>query len=608
MNQIENKIIKSTDIVSQEVETRLIKRLIHACIWEKLLPYYISESRLFVCLNSCNKTIIAHGVQFYSLGKFKINGKIFLRGNNTSTILKNINEFLSCIYLELIQDVELEKWQNFIKEINNCLENDILVTQHMVNFNANLTNNITKSKCSSLIEYISKHYTAEQQLIFFESWASKGHPYHPCHKMKLGFCTNDFMRFSPEFSQNIHLLIAAVEKSIMHVESEESIFDYNNWFSKQYPKQWHLFNEKLATAKLLISEYYPIFIHPWQHENILIKLFPSIIENKKLIFFKDINITVKATLSFRTLMVNDNCKQPQIKLPVAVRSTQAIRLISHASVENGPKISKILKQILETKNSFSQYIKFAYESCALHMNEDSIVAKNLAIIYRDNPANMLDKNQILVVVAALYEKSILTKLPLFVEIMQLAVGETLNAAIEYFNDYCRVVIRAHLDIFLIYGIALEGHQQNTIAVFENYFPVYMISRDLSGLRIDAPTLQKKGFNLKQYPNSATIISENFQATNRFLHTVLQYHLGEIVLLLAEHYKASENLFWKSVKNNILISFEELKCEVELERWQQEYKAILQDDWQIKGLLRMCLNANHYNDNVHVSVKNPLRDI
>ena len=79
----------------------------------------------------------------------------------------------------------------------------------------------------------------------------------------------------------------------------------------------------------------------------------------------------------------------------------------------------------------------------------------------------------------------MTKRPLFIEIQQAATGEALTGAQAYFDDYCRIVIRAYFDLFLLYGIALEGHQQNTIAVFENDYPNYMIARDLGGLRIHA---------------------------------------------------------------------------------------------------------------------------
>lgn len=608
MLNIENTIIDPVDSTAKNVEKNLIKRLIHACVGEKLLPYTISENNLFIYLNNSNQTIIANDVKFYNLSKFKIIGEVFLKSENKSFVLENVRDFLSLIYQELIDSLDLDKWQNFIKEINNCLENDILVTKYMADFNVNLENDITKFNCNSLTEYVSKHYSTAQQLAFFESWASKGHPYHPCHKTKLGFSKDDYIKYSPEFHQDIHIPLAAVKKRIMHVESSESNFDYNHWFSTEYPEQWSEFQKKINSMQLIVDEYHPIFIHAWQYENIVKSLFHTLIENKQLILLRGLGIITKASLSFRTLMLKDNPKQAHIKIPVAVHSTSALRIINPASIENGPKLTKIFKQILNMQNTFSQYIKFAYDDHALRIIDNNIEAtKHLAIIYRRNPVSLVSKNQIPIVVAALCQQSPINQLPLFIEIMHLAVGDTLVAAIQYFDKYCHIVLRAYLDLFLIYGIALEGHQQNTIAVFDKYDPVYMIARDFGALRIHAPTFQKQGFDFKPFPNSSIITDNISHVTSKFLDTVIQYHLGSIILLLADYYEVSENIFWKIIKNHIEKTFENLKDKVNPEYWHKTYEAILQDDWQTLGFLRMRLNTNH-NNYIFAHTKNPLRDI
>ena len=605
---ITTKTTHLTDNISKRVEESLIKRLLQACICEQLLQYFIEGNILCIPLNRIKKTIIAHNVQHLNLGKFKMDGEIILSEGNELNILNSVRNLLDLLHQELIDVVEPDKWKVFAKEIENCSANDVIVKKFMRQFNHNLSIKIKKSKCNSLLVYIDTHYSVEEKLIFFEAWATRGHPYHPCHKTKLGFSQTDYLEYSPEFNRDINLPLAAIEKSLMHFESEKGDLNYNNWFEMQFPQQWNNFRKKLNTHGLSENEYYPIFIHPWQFKNKLTFLFHSLIENKKLILFKDIAITTKASLSFRTLIIKNDSKKPHIKIPVAIHSTSALRTNSPASVENGPKLTKILKQIFTMENHFDNHLKLAYESCGLHIKHgDPDVVKHLGIIYRENPANLITKNQLPIVVAALYEKSPTNNLPLFIEIMHTAMGESLTGAIKYFEKYCQIVLRPYLNLLLSYGIALEGHQQNTIAVFENSNPVFMIARDLSGLRIHTPILQKKGFYFEAYPNSEIITNDRSEVTNKFLHTVVQYHLGEIVLLLAQYYLTSENVFWKIIKNNIDICFAELRNKVDPERWQQEHKAILADDWQVKGLFRMRLN-NLSKKYIYVNYKNPLRDL
>lgn len=591
----------------KQLDKQLIQRLLHACIREQLLPHTLIDNLLTIPLKRSKKNLLANNVQRFQLGKLKIQGDVVIVSQDQHHIITTVNELLTLIYQELNDVIDPAQWDKFAAEIINCNANDHLVANFRRSLNQHLAAEITQSHHHTLIQHIAAHYSAAEQLMFFEAWAAKGHPYHPCHKTKLGFSSKAYQKFSPEFNQDIHLPLAAIDKSMIHIESEENQFDYDYWFSQHYPEAWQLWQDKMHEQGLSVTQFSPLFIHPWQYENVITTLFHNVIKNKQLVYFKDACITTKASLSFRTLMVKNHSQQPHIKLPVAVHSTSAMRTISPASVHNGPKLGKILKKILTKENHFANHLQMAYEACGIHIHySNPEIEKHLGIIYRDNPANLIQSDESPIVVAALFEESPINQVPLFIEIMQITAGNTLEGALEYFDEYCRIVIQAYLDLFLIYGIALEGHQQNTLAVFKHLRPVYMIARDLGGLRIHAPTLQEQGFDFTPHPNSATITDDRQEATNKFLHTVIQYHLGELVLLLSQQYNVSETLFWKVVKSVLMTRFHALKSRVNPERWQQEYQAIMQDDWQIKGLMRMRLH-NVYNKYIYIHLKNPLRD-
>lgn len=599
-------IIKKVQSLSNQVEKNLIKRLLNNSIHEALLPYSIKENMLMIPLKRSNKIIVASDITNHHLQNVTIHGEVSLISQGRIKIIKTLRHLLKLIHYELEELVEKSQWKKFVTEIENCYQNGVLVAKFVKNFNRKLIDRIKKTERKTLIDFISR-YSIDEQLMFFESWATKGHPYHPCHKTKLGFDKKSYLKFSPEFSQDIHLPVAAIAKSDINLSAEQNDFDYNKWFAERYPLVWQCYREKISDLKLSENSYCPIFIHPWQYENILTKLFSDMIEKRHLILFNDVLIKAKASLSFRTLITKDS-RQPHIKLPISVYSTSAMRTISPASVHNGPLFSRILKQILERENYFSGYIKFCYETCGFHVkHEQPEIAKCLGIIYRENPAHFINDKQIPIVIAALFEKSPVTQLPLFIEMMQPAIGNRLTGVIDYFNHYARMIMCTYFDLFLIYGIALEGHQQNTIAVFENNVPAFMIARDFGGIRIHLPTLKQMGFDFEPHAHSATVTHDAQEVTNKFLHSVIQCHLGEIALLLSQHFETSEDVFWKVIKDNLALRFQELKNKVEPSRWQRERNSIMENDWQVKGLMRMRLN-DLYNKYIYVNLSNPLRAI
>jgi len=289
-----------------------------------------------------------------------------------------------------------------------------------------------------------------------------------------------------------------------------------------------------------------------------------------------------------------------------VQTTSTIRTVSPASTENGPKISKFLKMILQKENNFHGYLRFTPEFVGLHVKGcDDKAAKHLSAIFRDNVNNHLNNNEIGIVVAALFEQTPINKKPLCIEIMEFSGIKNINDIKMYFERYVNIVLSSYLDLYLLYGLALEAHQQNTIAVFCDGEPVCTIARDFGGLRLHLSSFKEKGFNLTPYPGSATLREERDEVRNKLLHTTYQYHLGEWVLHLAKYYNTPESDFWAIIRKITQQRFDVLQARIDPISLQQERQAILENDWPLKALLRMRLdNVSH--DYIYVPIDNPLK--
>ncbi len=589
------------------VENRLLHRLLQACVREKLLPSSFKENSLLISLTQNKKMIVLNGVRRFALDKFDYDGDILLISDNQTALLKNTSLFLSLLYQEIKEDIALNQWEKFAKEIENCAANDALSEECHEKFNQELILAIKKTSCNNLIEYLQSYFSAHEQFFFFERWATQGHPYHPCYKTKLGFDTKEYLTYSSEFNQEFPLAVAAISMSYLHLESEDNTFDYRRWFSEQFPMQWKAWLEKMGT--LSSTNYLPIFIHPWQYQHVIKNVFSDLIESNHFILFQDIFIVTKPSLSFRTLMSCELPHQPHLKVPVAVQSTSTIRTLSPAHIQNGPKIVKILREIFKNEYHFNHSIKLLNDICGLHIKGyPDDIAKQLSILYRQNPASLLESNKHFpMLVAAFFEISPYTHQPLLIELLASTTDLTIESVKRFFDDYCGIVLQALLDLYLLYGIALEGHQQNTLVVFESNRPCHLLIRDLGGIRIHIPTLNKRGYDFAAYPHSPIVCHDITEARNKFLHATIQCHLGEMVTLLSKHFHTTELPFWKIVKENIEIRFMALRHRLDKDQWEQEYRAILCDNWRAKGLMRMRLN-NVDSDYIFVQFKNPLRDI
>lgn len=605
---LEKKSDLNANQASHNAQQQCIARLLQAFLREQLLAVVAHNDKFIMPLPQPHGLLQLEHFTTSSLAHVEIQGAVFYLAPSQATPkqIVNVMELLAIIESALAPQLDLQRWQHFVKEIANHITNSTLSYENAKSRNATLTATMTKAGHDNLYQWLNEKGDPHNKSLFFEQWVSHGHPYHPCSKTKLGLSPQEVIRYSPEFRQHTDIYIAALHRDAIHIETMETGLFYCDWFFDYFPNikmPWLL---QLKLHKLDPNHYLPLPIHPWQATHEIRNRFASLIASRYLHIFDNVTMPTNPTLSFRTVAPVASSRQPHIKLPVAVQTTSAIRTVSPASTENGPKISKFLKIILQQEYYFQGYLRCMFEFVGLHVTGyDDQTAKHLSVIFRDNVTNCLNNDETGIVVAALFERTPIAEVPLFIEIMQSAGVKSLDDAKDYFHRYANMVLSSYLDLYLLYGVALEAHQQNTIAVFQHGEPVATIARDFGGLRLHLPTFREKGFNLAPYPDSTTCSEERTTVRNKLLHTTYQYHLGAWVFHLAKHYKVPESLFWHIVTEITVNRFEILKKRMTPQLWAQERYAILENEWALKALLRMRLNNVSHNY-IYVPIANPLK--
>ncbi len=451
-----------------EVNKHSLKQLLLAFLREDILPYHYQNATVIFDLQQSNYFMYVTRVKLVSLLRFTHFDSLILKHKATSlkqTITDPL-KLLDIVKNELESILNMDQWVKFCKEIANHLQNALLSTWKKYSVNT-LTDRNKKNSHHALNDLLKSPQMTVNGSLQFEQSVFSGHPYHPCAKTKLGFTIEDTINYSPEFQSKVGIYIAAVQEKYVHIESMQQNINFTEWFTECYPVAWANWVEELKKNNLKVGDYIPFPVHPWQvyYFTFISPLFKNYIENKIIIIFDKAKIIASPTLSFRTLLPIEDINSPYIKLPVAVQATSIIRTLSPISTKNMPRISNVLKKILITENYFSSRLGLLSESYGLHLKELNIEeAKHFTAIFRENITKQLAANEVAIVVAAFFEKSSLSETNLFIEIMELSGCLTYQDALGYFLHYADLVLGSYLDLFLLYGIALEGHQQNTLAI------------------------------------------------------------------------------------------------------------------------------------------------
>ncbi|APA83859.1 rhizoferrin biosynthesis protein FslA [Francisella tularensis] len=576
----------------------------------------INDTLFFYNINN-DKILKINNPILKSLNRIELTDQLTIQDCLTKreTSLENIEELINWAKDNNPQ-INHDDWQQFEYELDNSFENELSMNIYRGLRQKQLANTINSADYLNLWQWLTTTMSKNQQLAFLEQWGAVGHIYHPGSKTKIGLSKFENILYSPEFENEVNIIFGAIHKNIAHIEIIDNRIDnYQNWMIINYPEQYKIWYHELDNRGLDSNNYLMIPIHPWQAEHILPAKHKCLIDCQQLIIINDCKYTTKPSMSFRTMLpvaTKDKTLMPHIKLPVAIHATSVTRTVSPESVKTGPRISKILLEILAKENHLAKNMDILADIAGIHTTKacrkDDI--RQLSAIFRTNPEELLDSDEVACPLASLFVKTPQNQ-ALICDILELLDYNQPSQILAYFRKYTKITLTACLDLYLLYGIALEAHQQNTLVVFKENMPQKLLIRDLGGMRLHLPSFEASGFHLPKDTFSLTFTNSQTITRRKFIHACLQSNIGELVIQLSSHYKIAEGRFWTIVKDEIHQRFEYLKPRISPDKYKQEYTQILEKPWSIKALTRMRLNdklecdKDDMQGDIYINLKNPL---
>lgn len=485
-------------------------------------------------------------------------------------------------------------------DVANSVANDALARGHRLHWNAALRQAVEAAGGRGLVDHARRHHTPRDAAVLLEQWGSlEGHPFYPTWKTKPQLSPAEVEQLSPEFDARVPVRIAALRADMAYVERMPHVADYRAWFAEQFPEVWQRWKDGLAAHHLHEREWLPLPIHSWHLEHCVKDTYAAEIAEGVLVTDGP-DIDTRPTMSFRTMVPQLPGATPFIKLPLALWLTSEQRSLQAKSIHMGPRISTVIERILADEHGLEGRLEIFPEEVALHyrhaVRQEDRPGRHLSVAYRA-AAKALDRSDGLlpITVATLFTASPVSGRPLVTELIE--QGRAEQAAPEavgaYFRQYARTVTQPVVAIYLLYGIGLEAHQQNTsVLCAEDGSPRGLLIRDFGDGRTFAPLLEARGHTLQPYVHPGilpTVFSDDIEPVRTFvLDACFVCHLHELALALTHEYQLPPTWLWEILHEETAAAFDAVRERVEPALWHAERAQFLQAPWPTRSVLRMHL--------------------
>ncbi|WP_371869274.1 IucA/IucC family protein [Staphylococcus pragensis] len=464
-----------------------------------------------------------------------------------------------------------------------------------------------------LLDIISTH---EDSYLRSEQAVIEGHPLHPGAKLRKGLSAQENIYYSSEYGKEIHLKCVLIHESIANTQALSN--SYNNEIESILPELYAQISKELDES-INLSQYHLMIVHPWQYDYILKVQYQSELE-QQLIIPLNMSLPYYAGLSFRTLMPKYPKQLPHIKLSTNVHITGEIRTLSEQTTHNGPLVTKILNDILNNDSVFHEYrIKILDELAGIHfynINDPEDIqtdrSEQLGTLFRENIYQLIANDSIPMIPSSLVANYKYNEETPIVSLIQLfrqseGIDSFEEAAQLWLRDYSTQLLGIVLPLYIKYGIALEAHLQNSIALFNKDGSLNTIYiRDFEGLRIDEAQLNASGYATDDFHEKSRILTDSKTSVfNKAFYSTVQNHLGELVLTVAKVIEDTsfEETMWRQISDIIQQILVDLN-DVEEERLNTISSTLFAEtiDYKCVTTMRLEDEAHHY---TYIKVDNPL---
>ena len=306
------------------------------------------------------------------------------------------------------------------------------------------------------------------------------------------------------------------------------------------------FKNILREVQLNFTDYYYLPVHPWQWNRFIKIQYISMLADGSIVslgIFGDIYIP---QISIRTLSNISRPEKFDIKLPLSILNTSAIRGIPARYIGIGTKLSRYVQELchkdklLKEKNT-DVLIEVAGMSVRHILytqikNSPYRYQEFLGVIWRESSASKIISNEKAIITGSLFYQDLNGQSLIGAYIKK--SGMSMSAWLE---AYFEVVVVPLYHLQLQYGLGLVAHGQNIILRMKDFCPYGIILKDFQGdLRLSETSILNSREDFKLVAGKL-----DKMPANHLIHDLLTGHLVTVLRFISETMEESDN--FKEIK-------------------------------------------------------------
>jgi siderophore synthetase component len=492
----------------------------------------------------------------YAFGRFILTDNILLVGKETVQKVETSNELLDILGHRLP-----EQAKTLQHELENGTANYTSALSYFEHWKQGIQKEAEYLNARTITDYTHRKTSLDplwSTALFFEQLSTEGHHLHPGAKTKTGMKPEDVFRFSPEFHQSQMICFVAVKRDYLLLTEIQPYY-----IESVFPSIREVYQNMLREKGYNSEEYRVLPVHEWQYKNAIGSIYRQEIEAGVVVLLDGVTIQGGASSSFRTIWP-EHAGMPAMKLAVNSQMTSTVRSISTQTAMNSLRFTNMMKSIMEREYSLETFVPINEVAGYSFRSSRTNQSRNLTVVVRESIDEQLQPDEVAIPGCSLYNVSPISGKTILAELVedycyhqQVSKNE---GTISFLKDYLSIIIPGFLTLMVKYGVALEGHLQNSVPVFKNGKLVRFYFRDWGGARIVGKRLRHQGIIANFYQDSVSVTEDETEMRNKLFYTVFQNHIGELIVQLCQHSGLSEKPLWKEVKRACDKSFTRLEGE------------------------------------------------
>ena len=355
---------------------------------------------------------------------------------------------------------------NFLEEMNNTLAREVIILER--------------------VEQTSASEVALMNPEQRQSYLS-GHPKIILNKGRIGWSERESNLYSPESGSSfkLHWVALKKEKARALIASELS----SEFLLRQSMNENEYIRFDSLISKLGVTQdlYYFLPVHPWQWDHFIRIQFAHEFVTGTLIDLGIFGDDYRPQISLRTLTNISRPAQLDIKLPLSILNTSAIRGLSEKYLEAGVQLSDFIEDIINKDEFLSKNeLSVLKERAGIgYISESFHKVRGAPYRYHELLAATWRENSTYKVRANTHEQTIMTGALFFIDKNQKSLlGEFIKLSglnpMDWLARYFRVVVVVLYHLQIKYGLGLVSHGQNIVLKLRDHIPVGIFIKDFGG--------------------------------------------------------------------------------------------------------------------------------